>query len=131
MGFQLSKLVNDISNDDWYFRIQKVNNVTSKDYQIAKKLKDRLLKIVPLLDFRVFGSRAREDNKEDSDIDLFLEVETPSKELENKIYEIAWEIGYKNLRVFSLHIFTKDEIENSPLSCSPIVKNIFNEGVRI
>ena len=79
------------------FKIQRVNKLTAKDYQIAKKLKDRMLKIVPLLDFRVFGSRAREDHKEDSDIDLFLEVEILSKELENKIYEIAWEICYENL----------------------------------
>lgn len=107
--------------------------MTSKDYQPAKKLKDRLSNIVSLLDFRVFGSRARarEDHEEDSDIDLFLEVDDLSKELENKIYDIAWQIGYENLRVFSLHIFTRDEIENSPLRWSPIVKNIFNEGVRI
>lgn len=112
-------------------KIETVNKMTSNDYQIAKKLKDRLLNIVPLLDFRVFGSRAREDHEGYSDIDLFLEVDALSKELESKIYDIAWEIGYENLRVFSLHIFTKDEIENSPLRLSPIVKNIFNEGVRI
>jgi predicted nucleotidyltransferase len=112
-------------------KFEKVNKVTSKDYQITKKLKDRLSNIVSLLDFRVFGSRARGDHEEYSDIDLFLEVNALSKELENKIYDIAWEIGYENLRVFSLHIFTKDEIENSPLRLSPIVKNIFTEGIRI
>lgn len=30
-----------------------------KDYEIAKELKEKLSKVVRLVDFRVFGSRAR------------------------------------------------------------------------
>ena len=38
------------------------------DREIAKELKERLSKIVNLLDFRVFGSRARGDADEHSDM---------------------------------------------------------------
>jgi len=34
-------------------------NMKPKDYKIAKELKERLSKVLHLIDFRVFGSRAR------------------------------------------------------------------------
>ncbi len=100
-----------------------------KDYEIAKKLKERLSEVVQLIDFRVFGSRARGDEDEYSDMDIFLEVESLNKELEEKISDIAWEVGFENFIFISPLIFTKDEIENSPLRSSPIVRNIKEEGV--
>jgi len=108
-----------------------VITMRTKDYELAKQLKDRLSNLVPLLDFRVFGSRVREEHAQYSDMDLFLEVASLDKELEDKIYDIAWEVGFENFMVLSIHIFTRDEIENSPLRLSPIVRNIFNEGVRV
>lgn len=105
----------------------------TKDYEVAKSLKDRLSTVVRLVDFRVFGSRARGDNEELSDMDVFLEVECESesidKELRNKIGEIIWEVGFENYIVLSPLIFTRNEIENTPLRSSPIVKNIIKEGV--
>ena len=100
-----------------------------KDYEIAKKLKERLSEVVQLIDFRVFGSRARGDEDEYSDMDIFLEVESLNKELKEKISDIVWEVGFENFIVISSLIFTKDEIENSPLRSSPIVRNIIEEGI--
>ncbi|MEW6327028.1 MAG: nucleotidyltransferase domain-containing protein [Thermodesulfobacteriota bacterium] len=105
--------------------------MTSKDYEVAKKLKERLSGVVRLIDFRVFGSRARGDADEYSDLDVFVEVPSLDKQLKEKILDIAWEVGFENFMVISLLIFTKDEIENSPLRSSPIVKNIVEEGVVI
>lgn len=100
-----------------------------KDYEIARELKDRLSEVVQLIDFRIFGSRARGVADEYSDMDVFLEVESLNKELKNKISDIAWEVGYKHVIVISLLVFTRNEIEKSPLKASPIVKNIVAEGV--
>lgn len=101
------------------------------DYEIAKKLKERLSVIVPLIDFRVYGSRARGNAAEYSDMDVFIEVEKLDRALEDNIYDIAWEIGFENDVFISPMIFTRYEIEESPLRVSPIVKNISEEGVRI
>lgn len=100
-----------------------------KDYEIARELKDRLSEVVQLIDFRIFGSRARGVADEYSDMDVFLEVESLNKELKNKISDIAWEVGYKHAIVISLLVFTRNEIEKSPLKASPLVKNIVAEGV--
>ena len=102
-----------------------------KDIEIAKSLKEELSKIVQLIDFRIFGSRVRGDEDEYSDMDVFLEVESLNKELKEKILDIVWEVGFENFIVISTLIFTRDEIENSPLKASPIVKNIVEEGVRV
>lgn len=102
-----------------------------KDFEIARKLKQRLSGIIPLIDFKVFGSRARGDYDEYSDMDVFIEVESINKELKAKISDIVWEVGFENFIVISPLIFTRDEIEKSPLRASPIVENIAEEGVAV
>jgi predicted nucleotidyltransferase len=102
-----------------------------KDYEIAKELKSRLSEVVHLIDFRVFGSRARRDMDEYSDMDVFIEIEFMDKETKNRISEIVWEVGFKNFIVISPLIFTRHEIEESPLRASPIVENITKEGIKI
>jgi predicted nucleotidyltransferase len=103
----------------------------AKDREIAEKLKERLSEAVRLLDMRVFGSRARETADAYSDMDVFIEVETLDKEMEDRIYDIAWEVGLEYSIFISPLIFTRYEIEESPLKVSPIVRNIEAEGVRV
>jgi uncharacterized protein len=105
--------------------------MTPSDKKIAEELKKRLSEIIPLIDFKIFGSRARGNSEEYSDMDVFLEVESINKELKGKISDIIWEVGFNNHLVISPLIFTRDEIENSPLRVSPILKNINSEGIRI
>ena len=102
-----------------------------KDYEIAKELKEKLSEIVPLIDFRVFGSRARGDGDEYSDMDVFLEVESLNKETKNRISDIIWEVGFKHFIVILPLIMTRDEVEKSPMRASPIVENIVKEGVKV
>jgi predicted nucleotidyltransferase len=103
-----------------------------RDIQIARKLKDRLSSVVTLIDFKVFGSRARGDADEYSDLDVFIEVETLDRELKDKISDIAWEVGFYNDCIhISPLIFTRYEIEESPLRISSIVQVIAEEGVRV
>ena len=102
-----------------------------KDLEIAKELKDKLSQVIQLIDFRVFGSRVKEDTDEYSDMDVFLEVESLNEKLKEKIADIVWDVGFEHFIVISPLIFTRDEIEKSPLKASPIVKNIVEEGLRV
>ena len=103
----------------------------AKDVAVARKLKSRLSALTPVLDFRVFGSRARGNADEYSDLDVFVEVEALDHKLKEEILETAWEVGFEHLVVISVLVFTRDEIENSPLRASPIVRNIFEQGVMV
>lgn len=102
-----------------------------QDRLIAKELKERLAAVVKLVDFRVFGSRARSNADEYSDLDVFIEVESIDSEVKEQLQEIVWEVGFENYMVISALIFTRGEMENSPLRSSPIVKSIAEEGIRI
>jgi predicted nucleotidyltransferase len=86
---------------------------------------------VSLLDLRVFGSRARGDSDEYSDMDVFVRMETLNKDLKQKIRDIVWEVGFENFFVISALIFVKDEIENTALRSSQIVRNVKEGGIRI
>ena len=105
--------------------------LTENDARIARELKKRLSEVVQLVDFKVFGSRARGNADEYSDMDVFLEVESLDKNLKERISDIAWEVGFENYIIISTLIFTRGEIENSPLRASPIVHNIAEEGVTV
>ena len=105
--------------------------MTEQDYSIARSLRERVSKIVPVLDLRVFGSHAKGTADENSDMDVFLEVPFLDRKLKNLILDVTWEVGFKNSTVISLLIFTEGELRNSPLRVSPIVENIMVEGIKI
>jgi predicted nucleotidyltransferase len=102
-----------------------------RDRRIAEELKRRLASVVRIVEFKVFGSRARGDADEYSDLDVFIEVEALDTALRDAISELAWEVGYQNYTVVSPLVYTRDELENSPLRASPIVKVISEEGVAV
>ena len=104
-------------------------SLESKSPEIVKELKNRLAKAVPLLDVRIFGSCARGDAAEDSDIDVFVETNTLSREIKRTVRHIAWEVGLERGVVISTLVFSRDELRNSPLRSSPVVLNIFREGI--
>ncbi|PJB30401.1 nucleotidyltransferase domain-containing protein [Candidatus Desantisbacteria bacterium CG_4_9_14_3_um_filter_40_11] len=105
--------------------------MNESNYKIAKELKKRLSDVISLIDFRVFGSRAKGTQGEYSDMDVFIEVEYLDKELEKGVREIIWEEGFENSIYISPLLFTRHEIEDSPLRASPIVKNINEEGIKV
>jgi len=102
-----------------------------RDYKIASELKRRLGEALELIDFKVYGSKARGDDDEFSDLDVFVEVTTLDGKTKDIISEIAWEVGLENSMVISPLVFSVDETENSALRASPILLNIKEEGVRV
>lgn len=101
-----------------------------EDFIILQELKNKLSKVAELIDIRAFGSRARGDEDEYSDLDVFVEVDTLNKAIKDRILNIIWETSYNHSLLVSPLICSKEEIENSPLRSSPIIKNILREGIK-
>jgi predicted nucleotidyltransferase len=94
-------------------------------------LKERLKNRYSLLDFRIFGSKSRGDDSVYSDIDVMIELEESNYLIESDIYDLAFDINLENDCLLSLTIFSRKELDEGPLSESPIYKTIMKEGVFI
>jgi predicted nucleotidyltransferase len=101
------------------------------DRQTALEFKRRAAAVVPVLQFCVFGSRARGDATAGSDLDIFLVVDRMDADLREKISEVAWEVGFENDMVLSTFVATVEQLERGPLGVSPIVRQIEREGIRL
>jgi len=102
-----------------------------KNYLIAQELKRRLSAEINFCDFKVFGSRARGDNTEDSDMDIYIEVKELNRSIREKIFDITWQVGYEHEMVIAPIIVSTDEIIHSALRSSPIIRNIHEQGISI
>jgi predicted nucleotidyltransferase len=104
--------------------------LTETDRRIVREFQRHLADAVPILDLRVFGSRARGDATSESDLDVFIELEACSPELRQRISEIAWEVGFEMDRIISTVVTTRQELEHGAMGANPLVLNVQREGVR-
>ncbi len=104
--------------------------LTQADRRIARDFRRRLMAVTPLLDLRVYGSRARGNAAPDSDLDVFIEVENVTAELRRRISEIAWEVGFDADRVISTVVTTREQLEHGAMGANPLMLNIEREGIR-
>ncbi len=104
--------------------------LSERDRQVAREFQRRLADIVPVLDLRVFGSRARGDAAPDSDLDVFIELEVCTPELRQRISDVAWEVGFEMDRIISTVVATRDDLEHGAMGANPLVRDVEREGVR-
>ena len=105
----------------------KYLNETEK--RAVSQLKKEIEKRFNLIEYVLYGSKARGVHSEDSDIDVMvvLDKRTPVKEAE--IHDIVFEVNLEHDTFISVLIFDDEELKNSPMSESPIVKAIRREGI--
>lgn len=102
-----------------------------KDIRIVEKFKHLVSQKVKVLELRVFGSRARGDASEYSDLDVLVVVEHLDRSIEKYISECAWEAGfYEDILIMPVAV-SLDVVKYSPLSESVFIKNVYREGVAV
>jgi len=106
-------------------------NLNDRERLVVKNLVNDLRKVVKPLDIFLYGSAAREQLTEGSDIDLFLVLSEVSWEIEKQISDLCFSAELECGRVISSVCFTEDEIKNTALRSSPLVLRVASEGVRL
>ena len=97
---------------------------------------DRISKSIHHTDYTadvfLFGSRARGDNKKDSDWDILILIDNikVTNEIEDNFREDLYNLELETGQIISTFIYTKDYWNNN-LIYSPLFKNITREGVRL
>jgi hypothetical protein len=64
-------------------------------------------------------------------MDVFVEVEKNNDTITTQVRRLAWKVGFYHYITIVPLLFTRDQLENSPLRAAPIVQNIMKEGVQI
>ena len=94
-----------------------------------KRLREELFARYPIIDFRLYGSKARGEGRPDSDLDVMIELPDYDRGMVAEIDDIVYRINLEHDVFISALVFGKDELEEGPMSESPIYKIIQREGV--
>lgn len=95
------------------------------------ELRSKLSKNYALRDLRVFGSKTKGYDIDDSDIDVMILLEDTSPAIESEIDNAIFEINLKYDCLISAVFFSRAELEDGPYSESPIFKKAMTEGISV
>lgn len=99
---------------------------------IAGKVKETVLQLEPGADVVLYGSRARHDQRVDSDWDFLVLVDgavdaARTDRIRHALYEIEWDSG----EVISCIVRERREWESSRRSRLPLHKAVDRDGVHV
>ena len=102
------------------------------DKEIIEKFKSLLLRKLDVYQVVLFGSRARGNPKEYSDMDVLVVLNTMTNDDDIEyVSECGWEAGFEHGIVIIPVVYTKETWENSPERSSLLALAIKKEGVQI
>ncbi len=99
---------------------------------ILSRIKESIRSKDPKAEAFLFGSRARGEEKPDSDWDILILVESEkvTNEIEDKFRDELYDIELDSGQIISTFIYSKNQW-NSSLRFSPLYQNVELDGIRL
>ena len=97
-------------------------------YKIVKELKAKISDKYELHEMRIFGSSARGDRRSDSDIDVFVCLLHVNRQIEEDLFDIAYELELKYDCLIDLIVFS-DEALRGKCAETPLYHEVLSEGM--
>ena len=97
-------------------------------YKIVKELKAKISDKYQLHEIRIFGSSARGDRRLDSDIDVFVHISQVDRQIEENLFDIAYELELKYDCLIDLIVFS-DEALKGRYAETPLYHEVLSEGM--
>jgi uncharacterized protein len=103
--------------------------LAENEERALKELREELFAKYRIIDIRLYGSKARGEEREDSDLDIMIEIPEYDRAMVAEIDDIIYRINLEHDVFISALVFGKDELEEGPMSEAPIYKVIQREGI--
>jgi predicted nucleotidyltransferase len=98
--------------------------------EILKELKGKISEKYDINEMRLFGSSARGDRRADSDIDVFINLKMVNRQIEEDLFDIAYDLELKHDCLIDIIVFS-DDIINDHHSTSSIYRKVIEEDAVI
>lgn len=107
--------------------------LTEKDQLALKKFKEAVTKALgdEFVELTLFGSKARGDAREDSDIDVLVITNSGNWRLSDVVYHIVTDILLDDEVDISPKVIGKEDYKKLFEMESPFIKNVVKDGVLI
>mgnify|MGYP000100092911 CR=1 FL=1 len=109
----------------------KFARIDKADKTALEEFKKRVSKEFPYAKFILFGSKAKNSADKFSDIDVLVILKKVTTKIEEKIFEIGFEIGLKQDVVFGIVVEEERFLNSSLAKTMPFYKNVYREGIEI
>ncbi len=105
---------------------------TEMKNDIPKMVKEEILKLEPSAEVILYGSRSRNDYRDDSDWDflILLDGQVDAKRTD-KIRSVLYEIELDSEQIISSIVRSRVEWNSPKYSVIPLHKNVEREGIRL
>lgn len=109
-----------------------MNKISSRHKMLLSRIKDTVESVAPGSEVILYGSVARGEETEDSDIDLLIVVDKDRLTLQEEwaITDPLFEMSTWELIPISPHVYTRKDWYGRPFR-SPFMINVMNEGIRL
>jgi predicted nucleotidyltransferase len=105
--------------------------ITASEKAALEALQTEISKSFRIKDMRLFGSKASGVDTALSDMDVMIVLDNFSPQIESKIDDLIFDLNLKYDCLISALYFDSAELDNGPLSESPVYKKILAEGVKL
>lgn len=103
--------------------------LNAHDQLIFQKFCRKVRERFPGARIYAYGSRARGDHEDDSDLDVCVILAQMDCDERRQISHAAWEVGFENDLLITTVAFSSEEFDIFPGAANPLVQAILEEGI--
>ncbi len=108
-----------------------MENLTPNELTALRKLKDALARDFRLVELRLFGSKARGDSNQESDIDVLVVLEEYDWETRKAVSRLCFDINIEHGVLLVPVLFSRAEYGSDLTKVTPFYQTVVREGVPV
>jgi len=106
--------------------------ITKRQSEALRQIKSRVMADFVVVDFVLYGSVAREEADDESDVDLMIVVSEPITRFKrHEITDIVFDVNLQFGTNFSTLVVDQESWETGLISVLPLRNEIMRDGIRL